>query len=86
MAKKHKVDLQHPEKCVTLEDKLQFSLAVLARQEECAQSRKPTDLWGEPIWFDTQKYPWASATWAIEYANAEREKARLRRKFLRDER
>jgi hypothetical protein len=84
MAKKQKVDLQHPERCVSLEDKLQFSLAVLRAQEDCAMSRKPTDLWDEPCWFDTERYPWASATFATEWAAAERQKVRLRKKYLSD--
>jgi hypothetical protein len=85
MTKRPKIDLSRPQDAVSLKQKIDFSLAVLRAQEECALSRKPVDIWGEPIWLDCEKYPHASPTWATEFAVAERQKARLRRKFLRDE-
>jgi hypothetical protein len=83
MTRKPKIDLSRPELAKTLAERVAFSAAVREAEEAAALSRRPVDVFD--LWFDLEKYPWASATFSETWANAEREKARLRRRFLREQ-
>jgi hypothetical protein len=81
MSKKQKIDLTRPQDCVTLTDKIDFSLAVRQHEEDTAFSLL-TDVFSAP-WYDYEKYPWAHGEWATEYAKSAREQQRAQWKYLR---
>ena len=89
MARRHKAP-ERADQCVTLADKISFSLAAREKWEALRG-----DPWAGPEQFsalmdeyeaDLEKYPWVHPEWASNYARAEEEKARILRSIARDER
>jgi hypothetical protein len=87
MAKKHKAP-ERAKDCVTIADKVAFSLMVREKFE--ALRGEP---WAGPAEFsalmdeyeEDNAFPWAHPEWAANYARAEEEKARILRSIARDE-
>jgi hypothetical protein len=87
MAKKHEAP-ERADQCVTLADKIAFSLAVRAKFDALRD-----DPWAAPEEFsalmdqyDDPDCAWSHPEWAASYARAEEEKARVLRSIARDER
>ena len=88
MAKKHKCP-ERADQCVTLADKIAFSLMVRARYEALQG-----DPWAGPEQLSALmdeyhdpdgNFPWSHPEWAASYARAEEEKARVLRSIGRDQ-
>jgi hypothetical protein len=89
MSKKRKIP-ERARDCVSLADKIAFSLMVREKWEALRG-----DPWAGPEQFsslmdeweaDCEKYPWAHPEWGATRARAEEEKARILRSIARDER
>lgn len=73
--------------CVTLQDKISFSLMVAEKLEALNDKfwSGPTE-WAEIMdRYDDPNCPWSDPAWASNYARAEEEKARVLRSIARDE-
>jgi hypothetical protein len=86
--KKHKCP-ERADQCVTLADKIAFSLMVRSKIEALqgdpwAGPEQFSDLWDQ-YGTDYESYPWCHPEWAANYARAEEEKERVLRSVARDE-
>jgi hypothetical protein len=86
MAKKPEAP-ERADQCVTLADKIAYSLAVRAKLEALQN-----DPWASPEDFhnlmtrdDHEKHPWCLPEFAATWARAEEDKARILRSIARDE-
>jgi hypothetical protein len=82
MARKPPIDLSRPGLAKTIAERVAFSQEVLRVHE--LNASKAIDPFAEP-WYDYEQFPWAHPMWASEWAAAERQKVRLRKRYLRDE-
>jgi hypothetical protein len=86
MAKKHKIP-ERAKDCVTLADKVAFSLMVRSKWQELSENpwSCPSDIHEVIDRYHDENCPWSHPEWAAEWARAERAKREIKRMLPDDE-